>query len=181
MSTQSKAYQVIMLGLLLSLPACSSFRHHGGGTATVEFVQPEKYSDIELRGSPPEKTREQVLPDLERYVKKQAALHIPAGQKLDLRITDINDAGWILPIRPPPRRIVRDVQPARIDFEYTLTDSSGTVLTSGRETLSDMHGDRLDRSFDNEQMPLVKEMLSRWIDQIGRHSSKPGIATGSAQ
>ncbi len=180
MSTQSKVYQVIILGLLLSLPACSSVRRHGGGTATVEFVQPEKYSDIELRGSPPEKTREQVLPDLEHYVKKQAALYIPAGQKLDLRITDIDDAGWIRPIGPTPRRIVRNVQPARVDFDYTLTDSSGTVLASGRETLSDMHGDRLDRSFDNEQMPLVKEMLSRWINQIGRHYSKAGTAIGAA-
>src|SRR5512139_118340 len=129
----SKAQNLITLGLLLCVPACSSVGRHSGGTATVEFVQPEKYSDIELRGSPPEKTREQLLPDLERFVQKQASLHIPAGKKLDLRISDIDDAGWIRPIGATPKRVVRSVQPARVDFDYTLTDSAGTVLESGRE------------------------------------------------
>jgi hypothetical protein len=181
MINPSKAQRLIGLGLLLCVPACSSVRHHGGGTATVEFVQPDKFSDIELRGSPPEKTREVLLPDLEHYVQKQAKLYISEGQKLDLRISDIDDAGWIRPIGPTPRRIVRNVQPARVDFDYALTDSSGAVLASGRETLSDMSGDRLDRSFDNEQMPLVKEMLSRWISQMGHKYSNAEAATGGSQ
>ncbi len=181
MNRPSKAQTLLALSLLLLAPACSSMRHHSGGTATVEFVQPEKFSDIEMRGVPGERTRELLLPDLEKYVQKQARLHIPAGQTLDLRVTDIDDAGWIRPIGPIPRRTVRNVQPARVDFDYKLTDSSGAVLASGRETLSDMHGDRLDRSFDEEQMPLVKEMLSRWISQIGQHYSKAGTATGGAQ
>lgn len=181
MITPSKAQRWIGLGLLLCVPACSSVRNRGGGTATVEFVQPEKFSDIELRGSPPEKTREVVLPDLEHYVQKQAKLYITEGQKLELKISDIDDAGWIRPIGPTPRRVVRNAQPARVDFDYTLANSSGAVLASGRETLSDMSGDRLDRSFDNEQMPLVKQMLSRWISQMGKKYRDAAVEAGSSQ
>jgi hypothetical protein len=180
MMTSHTILPLFSLALLLCLPACSSTRRHGGGTATVEFVQPHRFTDIELRGTPPERTRELLLPDLERYLKKQAALSIPAGQNLELRITDIDDAGWIRPIGPTPRRIVRSSQPGRVDFEYTLTDSSGGVLESGRKTLSDLPWDRLDRSFDNEQLPLTKRLLSDWMTQIGRHYGKAQGAAGTA-
>lgn len=168
--------------LLLSLTACTSTQRHRGGTATVEFVHPEKFSDIELRNTPAERTREILLPDLSNYIRKQAALHIPAGEHLQMQITNIDEAGWIRPIGPFPKRIVRQSQPARVDFNYTLTDAAGTTLASGRETLSDISvGERLDRSFDNEQMPLVKRMLSDWITQLGTHEARKAAATGGTR
>jgi hypothetical protein len=173
---------MILSAFLIALGciACSSTKGHRGGTATVEFVHPEKYSDIELRNSSPERTRNVLLPDLEKFVQKQAALHIPAGDNLHLRITNIDDAGWIRPVGPTPRRVVRQVQPARVDFEYTITDAAGTALDSGCKTLSDTPVGRMDNSFDTEQLPLVKRMLGDWITQMGLHEARKVSATGAA-
>jgi hypothetical protein len=153
----------------VALTACSSTR--GGGSAQVEFIHPEKYSDIKSRDIPEERVREIVLPDLQRYIEKQARVYLPAGQQLTLRITDIDDAGWVNPVGAFSHRTVRSHQPGRVDFEYVLSDAGGRVVSEGRETLSDLPWDRTDRSFENEQLPLIKQMLRNWIREIGKASS----------
>ena len=165
--------------LLIALTACTSTQRHRGGTATVEFIHPEKFTDIELRNSTPERTRDVLLPDLANYIRKEAKLHIPEGEHLLMQITNIDDAGWIRPIGATPRRTVRQSQPARVDFNYTLTDASGTTVASGGETLSDLTGNRMDRSFDTEQMPLVKSMLGDWITQLGLQRARQGATGGT--
>lgn len=90
----------LLLLASFALLACSSTRNQGGGAVNVEFVHPEKYTDIALRDIPPERAREQLLPDLRRYLEKQAKLYVPADEVLDLRITDIDEAAgfglWVL-------------------------------------------------------------------------------------
>lgn len=169
---------LLFSGIIAALAGCSTTSNKTGGTATVEFVQPEKYTDIQLRNMSAESTSAQLLPDLERYIQKQAKLYLPEGEQLRLKITDIDDAGWIRPLGANPRRVVRSSQPARVDFEYEFVDKAGKVLDSGRETLSDLAWDRLDRSFDNESLPLVKRMLRDWISQQGRHHRQPKAAGG---
>jgi len=155
--------------LSLALVAgCSSTGNRGGGTAQVEFINPEKFTDIKSRDIPVERMRELLFPDLERYIQKQARIYIPAGREVTIRITDIDDAGWVNPVGVSHHRAVRQYQPGRVDFEYVLRDSSGKTLSEGKETLSDLPWDRTDRMYENEQLPLIKQMLRNWIRKIGR-------------
>lgn len=159
------------LSSVLLVVGCSSTRHQSGGNAVVEFVQPERFSDIKLRDTPPERAREVLLPDLEAFIQKQAQRYLSAGHQLTMRITDIDDAGWIWPVGASPKRTVRPSQPARIDFEYSLVDASGNSLSQGKQTLTDLPWDRSKIPFDQEDLPLIKQMLRDWIRKVGRTGS----------
>lgn len=107
--------------------------------ATVTFQEPDKFTDINDSISGTRKGREYYLSEIQKLVEEQAALLLPAGQKLEMTFTDIDLAGDYLPSMASGRdvRVIKDIYMPRMKFTYKITDAAGAVVKEGAETISD--------------------------------------------
>ncbi len=161
---------LILLTAALLLAGCASGSSGGsatgGGTAVVEFVNPENYTDLQLANQTPQQSRDILLPDLEKYIHRQAARYLPEGDTLTLRILDIDQAGQIRYGQGGQARVGSRNSTARISFEYKLTDASGNVLKSGSEALSKMPSTFDTYNTTDTQLSLIKTQLGTWISRL---------------
>lgn len=140
------------------------------GSVTVDFVQPEKFTDVRDRqfASPPDKNPN--LSGLRRYLETRAARYLEDGQSLKIEFTDIDLAGDHH-AQTNPRlsdvRLVTRLYPPSLKFNYVLKDAAGTVLRSGEEKLRDL---AFDSSATSGSGPLRYEerMLDKWLRQTVR-------------
>jgi len=160
----------ILLGAagLAGCASSSTDGHAGGGTATVRFTQPEKYTDLQRSDTTAAESRKVLLPIIERCVQQEAARSLPPGQHLTVEFLDIDQAGWIRPTGPHRVRVVTDNRPARLVFKYDLRDASGTMLKTGQETLVGFAGEQVASARDAEEMAAEKGLLREWIRRLAR-------------
>lgn len=144
-----------LAGLLLLAAASAS------AGANVKFVQPENYTDVPFSTW----DRERVLTDLRAHFDKLAA-SLPAGQQLDVEITDIDLAGRTWPSRFSGRdiRILNGgADWPRISLRYTITQD-GQVVKSGDDKLSDMsYLQNTTRFGGDDTLRYEKRMLDQWF------------------
>lgn len=140
------------------------------GAVTVEFVHPEKFTDVRDRqfASPPDKNPN--LSGLRRYLETRAAHYLQDGQSLKIEFTDIDLAGdhrAQTNARLSDVRLVTRLYPPSCQFNYVLKDAAGTVLKSGEEKLRDL---AFDSSSTSGSGPLRYEerMLDKWLRQAIR-------------
>jgi len=135
-------------------------------TAEVEFVDPAKFTDA---GRPTQFIdRDENLGNLKKHFIEQAAQRLPAGEKLAIRVTDVDLAGAYEPWQTYSRevRIVKEIYPPRIDLKFRLTAADGTVVKEGVRSLRDpgfMMGPSLGYGGDN--LRYEKVMLDQWFEQ----------------
>ena len=143
------------VAMLAALPAHA-------GTATVQFDQPDRYTDIG-----PRREADAVQQQLRQMLETLAAERLPASQALRLTITDIDLAGEI----PPASRLLHDVRVMgarpdwpRISLRYSLQDGD-RLLAEGSEVVTDM-AYRMRNTSAHGNGPLLYEqrMLSEWFD-----------------
>jgi hypothetical protein len=134
------------------------------GNTTVSFKNPEKFIDANTSnngtGASP-----RVLDELKAYLEKLGKDQLPAGQQLQLTITDIDLAGrWdMMRTRPDWVRVMRDVDWPRIELHYKLTQN-GQTLRGADARVADMNylsNGTLQRS--TESLRYEKEMLKQWF------------------
>jgi hypothetical protein len=140
----------------------------GGGTATVTFLEPEKFSDLQRSGLTAAKSRDVLLPVIDQFVQQEAARSLPAGWQLSLEFLEIDQAGRIPPTRHDEVRVISDNLPARLEFQYALRDPSGRVLKSGRESLSGQARDTPAHTQNPEELAVEKRLLRDWIRRLTR-------------
>jgi hypothetical protein len=136
----------------------------------VEFIHPEKYTDIRdsrsLRVNP---ERNQHLKSLRSWLEKQAPKHLAPGQGLVFEFTDIDLAGDYEPIIDPVLadvRIVKGIYPPRLTFRYRLEGADGQEIASGEETLRDLGFDTRPITRDSDPLRFEKRMLKEWLDKL---------------
>jgi hypothetical protein len=129
--------------------------------ATVTFVQPEKFTDVPFTTW----DREHVLKDLQGHFDKLAA-KLPAGQQLNVEVTDIDLAGETWPARLHGRdiRIMKGgADWPRISLRYSITEGD-KVVKSGQENLADMaYQFNMTRYGDDDALRYEKRMLDNWF------------------
>lgn len=129
--------------------------------ATVTFVQPEKFSDVPFTTW----DRERVLKDLQLHFDKLAA-KLPAGQQLNVEVTDIDLAGETWPARFHGQdiRIMKGgADWPRMSLRYTITQGD-QVIKSGQEDLADMaYQNTLTRHGSDDALRYEKRMLDNWF------------------
>lgn len=102
----------------------------------VEFIQPEKFTDISSsQYGPPNSS---YLDQLSKHIAKQALSYLAAGQSLTISILDIDMAGAFEPWNTPGQdiRMIKHIYPPRIALRYQLRDAEGKVLKDGEAHLS---------------------------------------------
>ncbi len=137
---------------------------HAAGQVQVKWVEPEKFADAG-RGS---LERERTLQTLGAHLQKLAG-RLPAGQTLQLEVTDLALAGELQPFS----RFHHDVRVLRggadwprMSLRYTLSDGTRT-LARGDAELSDPH--YLFRSLRGRQQGTLayeKRMLDEWVASL---------------
>ncbi len=107
----------------------------------IEWLEPEKYSDIRSGAENQKRFQDRVIAVLTGYFKDAAAAILPADQTLYLKITDVDLAGdvdYFFFRSYEGVRVMRDIYFPSIKFNYVLKDANGNVLKSGEENIKDM-------------------------------------------
>lgn len=139
----------------------------------VTFENPENYRDIDYNYNDNSRGQKIFLPQIEKHIIRMGKRFFKDGQSLSMVITDIDLAGDHEPWRGPALddvRIVRSIYPPRISFSYELKDSSGSVIASGDENLSDLNFDFRLRTNSHDNLFYEKEMITDWFRKL----PKPG-------
>lgn len=136
----------------------------------VDFVEPERYTDLGLSGSTTERTQKYVLGELKRFLRELAARGLPPSHTLHVTVYDLDMAGEYEPWRVPDltnTRFIRDVYRPRIDLGYVWWDAHGRVLAERREQVSDLNYLMLADPYYiyNDPLRYEKAMLRRWFDE----------------
>ena len=151
------------------------------GQVDVQWTDPAQFSEILHSGNRWEARRGDWVQDLAQYLRERAARQLPAGQRLEVTITDIERAGDFEPgrgARTDSIRYMRDIYPPRIALDFRLLGADGDVLAQGSRKLSDLgYLQRGLRSTDTDPLRYEKQLIDDWLrEEFG----KPRTAATSA-
>jgi hypothetical protein len=144
----------------------------GKATVTVEYLDPEKFTDFKTTRMGGNTDTEYLSRELRQEINRQAGRILPAGYRVLMRIHDVDLAGDFEPqLRPPfdDIRIMRSVYIPRMKIEFSVTDAAGNVVASGERTLSDMSYEfRLRPTPQNRTLEVESEMIGDFFREIRR-------------
>jgi hypothetical protein len=170
-----------VLLLVASLPSASAGQVSASRTEVqyvptgvrIEFVHPERFTDFRLQRQSEFATSRIFAREISATLESVLARRVPGGS-LSLRFNDVDLAGRYEPWRGPQFDRVRFVRfsstPIRLQFDYTLTDGQGRIISSGSRNLVDTY--YLDRYPDAlsqssyDQLFFEKRLLENWLRQI---------------
>jgi len=150
--------------LALSLAAAAATP--AGGPVTVEYVDPQGFTDIREGFRRPRVDGNPHLNALRKHFEKRVPRYLAAGQTLHIRVTDVDLAGdhraqtnpWLLDVR-----LVTNVYPPGISLNYTLKDPAGAVLRTGDARLRDLGFDIGSGGPVADPYRYEKRMLDKWL------------------
>ena len=178
----------LVAATLLSLPAYAQPQTASTGVATdaaapaeeakvaVTYVKPEKFTDATLENR--ENSRQRVTKDLSDYLVGLGQRYLPANQKLEIEITDIDLAGRYEPWRTfnPDVRYMIDVTWPSVNLKYRLLED-GNEIAHGEQRVSDMNYlRRAGLRSNNDSLRYEKAMLSDWFRGNFDPQSKQSVA-----
>ena len=135
---------------------------------SVTYANPENFSEVREFGQQDRLNDSNYLKPLKTHLIKRAEKMLPAGDRLEVTITDIKLAGGYEPWHGPNLmhvRFMKDVYPPRIDLTFRLTDSNGNVLREGSRKLRDLGylQSGLARPGDTDPLRYDKGLLDNWL------------------
>ena len=167
------------LALLLALSGCASTGPTGmlaadapralpaSGPVSVAWADPATFSELRLSSNRWAASEGDWLQQLAQYMRKRAEARLPAGERLELTIVDIDRAGSYEPwhdINMQNTRIVRDRYPPRMTLQFRHFDASGALVDEGERKLTDMafllHASPIN---DSDPLRYEKRMIDAWI------------------
>ncbi|QNP41679.1 DUF3016 domain-containing protein [Lysobacter solisilvae (ex Woo and Kim 2020)] len=136
------------------------------GPVDVRWDDPANFAEIRYSSNRIESRRGDWVEQLARHVRDYAAPRLPAGERLEVTLTDVDLAGDYEPWRGPQfldTRFLRDIYPPRISLQFTRTDANGTVIAQGERKLRDP-GYLIGTSLvSNDPLKYEERMLERWL------------------
>jgi len=136
------------------------------GPVHVEFVQPDKFTDISERSFRTAPERNPHLHSLRKYLETRATRYLSPGQTLRIEFTDIDLAGDFRPQIDPRLhdvRMVTRLYPPRLKFNYSVHDGSGSTLDSGAVDLRDIGFDMHTSGNTSDALRFEKRLLAKWM------------------
>ena len=168
-----------LLSLALLLAACASSpklqlvtdasQPHlvGEGTpVTVRWGDPALFSEIRYSPNRWEAKQGDWVVELGNYFSERIGRTLPAGERVEVEILDIELAGeyeWWIP-RAEDVRVMRDIYPPRIHIDWQRYGADGQLIGEGQKKLYDL-------SYLNGPQPLntsdplrfEKVLIDRWV------------------
>jgi hypothetical protein len=136
------------------------------GPVSVSWTDPNQFTEIKYSGNRFEAQQGNWVADLAEYFRDTIAKQLPSGDKVSIQITNIKRAGQYEAGRGPASndiRVVKDLYPPRISFNYVWTDASGKVVAQGEQKLVDtafLMGDTTPG--DTDPLRYEKRMIDDW-------------------
>jgi hypothetical protein len=160
--------RIAKLALAAACAALSACASHPPAPATarvtVEFVQPERFTDFGPRYAT-DALRDAYTDALRQHLVQRAAPLLPVGQTLSVAITDVDMAGRTEPWHQDFHgRVVRNVYPTRIDLRFQVTARDGSVLRGGQRTLQDSYFLARPLHDRNDPLRYEKALLDHWLE-----------------
>lgn len=138
------------------------------GIVSVTYDDPAGFSDARRGVHETDRARRAWVDALCLYLSETAAAALPEGQRLEVRITDVQRAGGFEPWRGPQAgqvRIVRDIYPPRIVLEFKRLAADGSVLQSGRRELRDPAFMERAARGGTDPLRYEKGLIDDWVRQ----------------
>lgn len=136
------------------------------GQVDVRWQDPAQFSDIRYSANRMAARRGDWVVELAEYLRERAQKRLPAGDRLEVEITDIKRAGQYEPwlgAALQDVRMIRDHYPPRIELQFQLIAADGRVIAEGQRKLSDpgfMMGSSINNS---DPLRFEKSMIDRWL------------------
>lgn len=141
----------------------------GDSPVSVSWDDPARFTEIRYSGNRWEAEQGNWVEDLAEYMQARVSKKLPAGQRMEIRITDIDRAGDYEPGRGPDAdriRVIRDIYPPRLSFSYTRYDANGRVLDQGERKLVDLgYLHRTTRRYANDPLAHEKRLFDDWVNR----------------
>ncbi len=158
---------VSLLGLTAALRGFAATPAPDDARAEVVFFEPEKFTDVKDSYMSSDVRRTTYLEQLRDHILDQSKYRVPAGYKLQVKITDIDMAGDFEPWRGPQFddiRIIKDIYPPRIDLAFRLIDPQGNVVKEGKRELRDTAFlMRITMGTQTDSLRHEKQLLDDWM------------------
>jgi hypothetical protein len=136
------------------------------GAVSVRWEDPATFTEIRYSHNSWESRRGNWVEMLAQHVRDYAAPRLPAGERLDVTIIDVDRAGDFEPWRGPEfydTRFLRDLYPPRITLRFTRTAADGTVIAQGERKLMDAGYLMGSGPFASDPLRYEKRMIERWV------------------
>jgi Protein of unknown function (DUF3016) len=136
------------------------------GPVSVEWTDPAQFSDLRFSNNRWEAQQGDWVTQLARHLQKEAGERLPAGQRMDVTISDIQRAGRFEPwmgIDYGHVRVMRDIYPPRMTLNLRITGADGQVLAEGERKLSDMSYLQRASPTDTDNLRHEKRMIDDWL------------------
>jgi hypothetical protein len=166
---KTAAYLTVFAAALFTLPLAQAVMptqsqvQSGIGKVTVNFPNWEKYDDILDEFEPSDQGELNILKEMTRSMDALAGQEIPEGEHLTLTFTNIDLAGEFLASNRA-LRTMKTIYPPRLVFTYSLTNSTGQVIKSGKEDLTDdLYLQRIPND-PGDPRNFEKTMMKDWME-----------------
>ncbi len=113
----------------------------GAASVKINFDDPENFSDLEYEGYYSEDLLERFEKAVRDALKPEVSENLPKGDQLQVTFLDIDLAGEYEPwrINSTDVRIMRDIYPPRLKFEYRVRNADDEVVAQGTAQLTDLN------------------------------------------
>ena len=132
----------------------------------VEWVEPEKFTDVRPANDSRKVYRERVLKKFDGFFQDMAA-NLPEGYQWQVTVSDIDLAGdidYFATGSGQALRIIKDIYSPMIKFSYVLRDKHGEEIAAGEEKLRDMGFMQSVSSLHNtDEFRYEQQMLQNWF------------------
>lgn len=154
----------LVISALLAFPVfAETASAPAASNVEVRFENTDKFRDATYDNR--RSTSDQVAKDIAAHMQKAGQRYLPAGQRLEIEITDIDLAGRYEPwqIRARDVRFMRDVAWPRIDVKYRLFEGDKEIA-QGEEHMSDMtYLHRPGLATGGDRLRYEKSMIDQWF------------------
>ncbi|MFD2167656.1 DUF3016 domain-containing protein [Thalassotalea euphylliae] len=154
-----------LAAIVLALSPLFTVASAQAAEASVEWINPDEYRDVRPANESRKRFQERTFKEFEEFFVELAA-KLPEGQKLHVKVTNVDLAGNVEFGRTQQIRIVRQIHFPRFEFEYSLLDADKEVVTAGQEDLKDMNFlHHVNTKVNSESLKYEKYMIEKWFNQ----------------
>jgi hypothetical protein len=151
----------VLCAVVVAVPAAGAAER-----VAVELVDPQRFTDVRDAAMATDAGMRTILDELARFLRERGERDVPAGQRLVVRVTDVDLAGDFEPWRGPQftrLRFMRETEGPRIELEFRLTDAGGRVVREGRRSLVDPNYLMRSQQVSDDPLRYEKALLAAWL------------------
>ena len=152
----------LRVSFVILVPGVASGLAAAASPVNVQFVNPSKFTDFQIHGRDVNYTAGLFANSVKEELTPLMKSKYPNGSLL-LRFTNVDLAGRYSTANNG--RVIREGHPARMAFDFVLTDATGKVLANGSTRLTDNSSLSSNR-YDPKRRQLFyyeRRVLNRWF------------------